>query len=514
MESIFHILSMTFVLHVSLKTLHPFRFHTARYLGSAFTSNLTKMSPTETSGEMSSSSPTPIKQSEVRYDLYRGHPNDQALPTAEMQSLMASLLHDDQRDSLMSSLGYGANAGNDALLKALRSFLERRSSNDDTGEVTVGGADRSEFFITNGVSHGIELLCSTCTTPGDEVWMERPTYFLAPKIFTSHGLVIKPLPMMSDRPIAEGKDIKDAVGRIDLDRLIRMVESEGISPPKMIYVIPSYHNPTGRSMTVEERAKLAAFAIRNDVLVVADEVYHLLDWDQNQLIVERGALSVSGDLDATTLSSLRPVSMTHFNNMRSASKNMGQPAQGCCISVSSFTKIFAPGVRLGWIQAPSHIIQRLTSYGYINSQGGVAPFMGRLMAHAIETGLLDEYLNKLNSNYSERYDLICSVLEKEPRIKILTEHSPVERRGGYFLWVQFPNEVDSDEFASYSLKEFGVRFMAGGRSDPFPQLEDNPSRSLINSCARLCFADLDREKLVDATSTFVQAFQSFLQQEV
>ncbi|KAL3799967.1 hypothetical protein HJC23_007440 [Cyclotella cryptica] len=467
------------------------------------------MSSNNTSGDIDSSSSPPILQNEVKYDLYRGHPNDQALPTSEIQSIMSSLLHDDHRESLMCSLGYGSNAGNEGLLLALRSFLDRRTSNDDTGEV-VNEKDGSEFFITNGVSHGIELLCSTCTRPGDEVWIERPTYFLAPKIFTSHGLVIKPLPMISDRPSVEGQEKKDAIGRIDLERLIRMVECEGVPPPKMIYVIPSYHNPTGRSMTVEERTKLATFAIRNNVLLVADEVYHLLDWDQNQLKIEREALSGFRDSDATSSSSLRPASMTHFNNIRSASDFMGQPTLGCCISVSSFTKIFAPGVRLGWIQAPPYIIQRLTNYGYINSQGGVAPFMGRLMTQAIETGLLDQYLNKLNLDYSERYGLICNILEKEPRIEILTKHSPVKRKGGYFLWVQFPDEVDSEEFASYSLKEYGVRFMPGGRSDPFP-LHDNPSRLLINSCARLCFADLDREKLVVATTTFVKAFQTFLQ---
>jgi DNA-binding transcriptional MocR family regulator len=424
----------------------------------------------------------------VKYDLYRGHPNDHALPSAEIQSVMASLLNDNHKESLVSSLGYGANAGNAELLSALRLFLDRRATNDHFAGATANN-NKSEFFITNGVSHGIELLCATCTNSGDEVWIERPTYFLVPKIFTSHGLVIMPLPMMSDR---EGDEHNYSTGQIDIERLIIMVEKDEVPPPKMIYVIPSYHNPTGRSMTTEDRGKLAAFAIRNNILLVADEVYHFLDWDRDK-----------------SNQSSRPAAMTRFNNHIIPTCDNEEPSDGCCISVSSFTKIFAPGIRVGWIEAPPHIIQRLVNYAYINSQGGVAPFMGRLMAHAIETGMLDQYLDKLILEYSERYRLICKLLEVEPRINIITKQTASNREGGYFIWVQFPTDIDSEEFASYSLREHGVRFMAGNKSDPFDSLHENHTKQAIRSCARLCFADLDRDKLEQGVMAFVEAFRSF-----
>jgi 2-aminoadipate transaminase len=440
---------------------------------------------------------TPPYQAKVRYDLYRGHPNNNALPTSEMQSIMSSLLHDTHKSFLISSLGYGANAGNDALLSSLRSFLERRRLHDDTGDaMSPSNIIDTEFFITGGVSHGIELLCSTCTSPGDEVWIERPTYFLAPKIFTGHGLVIKPLPMMSDRQIGNGEDNRDTIGQIDIDRLIQMIEQDG--SPKMMYIIPSYHNPTGRSMTVKERRKLAALAIKYNILLVADEVYHLLDWDRKSFS------------EVPIQSSSRPAAMPYFNKIRTSNDNKEQSMLGCCISVSSFTKIFAPGVRVGWIEAPSHIIKRLTSYGYINSQGGVAPFMGALMTQAMETGLLDRYLDSLILEYSGRYEMICGILEKEPRITILTKHSPVEREGGYFVWVQFPSDVNSEEFASYCMAECGLRIFAGSKSDPFPLIKDNATHMAVHSCVRLCFADLDREVLAKATSVFVEAFQTFM----
>jgi 2-aminoadipate transaminase len=323
------------------------------------------------------------------------------------------------------------------------------------------------------------------------VWLERPTYFLVPKIFTSHGLVIKPLPMMSDR---EGDEHNHATGQIDIERMITMVEKDGVPPPKMIYIIPSYHNPTGRSMTTEERGKLATFAIRNNILLVADEVYHLLDWNRES--------------NQTS----RPAAMSRFNNNVIATCDNDGQSKGCCISVSSFTKIFAPGIRVGWIEAPPHIIQRLVNYAYINSQGGVAPFMGRLMAHAIETGMLDQYLDKLILEYSERCRLICNLLKQEPRINIITTQDASNREGGYFIWVQFPPYVDSEEFSSYCLQEHGVRFMTGNKADPFDSLRDNRTKQAIGSCARLCFADLDREKLEQGVVAFVEAFRSFCDQ--
>jgi len=362
-----------------------------------------------------------------------------------------------------------------------------------------------ELFITNGVSHGLELLCATCTKPGDEVWVERPSYFLAPKIFESHGLVVKSLPMISDRTNDEN-DRGDAIGRVDIDRLVHMVEEESVPPPKMMYIIPSYHNPTGTLMTVEERRRLASFAVRNGVLIAADEVYHLLDWEQ-------------GGNREMNLPSRRPAGMINFNGICEKASTLTtngnqrekhhEGRSGCCISVSSFTKIWAPGIRLGWIHAPSFIIERLKNYGYIDSQGGVAPFMGEIMKQAIELGLLDSYLDKLKSEYSERYELVYNMLKEEPRLSI-AQNCQVRRQGGYFIWVQFPPGINSNEFLSYSIDKYEVKFMAGGRCDPFPSSKGGASGIAIRSCARLCFADLDRDNLVNATEAFLESFRSYM----
>jgi DNA-binding transcriptional MocR family regulator len=131
-----------------------------------------------------------------------------------------------------------------------------------------------------------------------------------------------------------------------------------------------------------------------------------------------------------------------------------------------------------------------------------------MMTHAIESNLLDGHLDKLKREYARRYRLMCDVLKGEPRIAVLTGHYPGKRRGGYFIWVEFPSVVTSDEFLTYSMENYGVRFMAGGRCDPFYGAD--PCGQRIRSCARLCFADLDRDELASATYAFVEAFRSFM----
>lgn len=422
----------------------------------------------------------------VIYDLYRGHPNMDMLPQPEMKQIMAALLKeedDDGKDSWRKYLNYGANEGDHRLIDALRSFLRVRTVDDDLGDTTGVDEDYSntaDFFITTGVSHGLELLCSTLTSPGDEIWIERPTYFLCTKIFTNHGLTVKSLPMLQP-------------GKIDIDHLVQMVERDGIQPPKMMYVIPSYHNPCGTSMSLEERKKLTSFAVKHNVLVVCDEVYHLLDF-------ERGSIS-----------SRRPAGMVRFNKFALRMDQGGQETddnilRGCCISVSSFTKIFAPGVRLGWIEAPPFVIKRLARYGYINSQGGNAPFMGRIISHALESGLLDTYLDKLRLEYKGRHEMMCQILQRDPRLDIYSINEP--RGGGYFIWVGLGG-VDANDFLSYSLDHFGVKFMAGQRCNPLPD-EDDATSAAIRSCARLCFADLNRDDLRKGAETFVKAYQSYV----
>ncbi len=260
-------------------------------------------------------------------------------------------------------------------------------------------------------------------------------------------------------------------------------------------------------------------------MLVADEVYHLLDWESGTTTTGDEEDDPSSDAKTDEFApSRRPASIARFDAPGPHCRECGTTTTtaagvdrdddrgrgriGCCVSVSSFTKIWGPGMRLGWIDAPEIVVRRLRGYGYVRSQGGHGVFAGGMMTRAIESRLLDAFLERLRREYAERYDLMCNILNEESRIVLPTRDYPGGRRGGYFLWIQFPSVVDSDVFLRYSVQNFGVKFMAGGRCDPFD--EADPCGRSIRSCARLCFADLDREELGPATSSLLEAFRSFM----
>lgn len=285
------------------------------------------------------------------FNFLRGHPNTGLLPVEEMQAILSKAGSSSSQERLLESLTYAKkdDRGDPELLYELSSFMDRHTKNDDLGSpstennIVDSETNTSDVFITHGVSHGIDILCTAQTQPGDVVLIERPTYFLVGGIFSSHGLTVMGLPMKTS-------------GGVDVERLEKLLESGEMIPPRMIYIIPTHQNPTAQTMSIEDRWKLATIAARFGILVVADEVYHLLDWRDE----------TSGDQP-------RPARMAVIGS-RVSTKLITSFHHGGCVSVSSFTKIFAPGVRCGWVEGPKEFIDSLVVLGYIRSQVGFLRF--------------------------------------------------------------------------------------------------------------------------------------------
>lgn len=419
------------------------------------------------------------------FNFTRGHPNKHLVPVQEMKALLTQIGSSSDEDALCKSLNYGDEEGQADFRNELASFLHRQCALDQ-GPMH----SNNSLFITGGVSHGIELLCSVATQPGDVVWVETPTYFLAADIFKSHGLVVESLPMLT-------------AGVIDMSVLRERLLST-CTPPRIIYVIPTHQNPTAQTMSLDDRGQLARLAEEYNILIIADEVYHLLDYS---------------NVDNKTMRHDRPARMVMFNggdNKVRANDSTGSSSitaiessdsprpllSGCC-SVSSFTKIFGPGVRLGWIEGPAPVVGALKEYGYIVSQGGVAPFMGFLFLRALQQRVCDDVLNNLCRAYSHRVDVLMRILEQEARIDI-----PCRPRGGYFLWLVLP--FDSAAFLKYC--EPDLTFLSGSKCCAAPQgsLEDAcPMNLEIPRSLRLCFAYLDLDCLTAAVYLFVSKFRSY-----
>jgi len=424
----------------------------------------------------------------------KGHPNPSLLPHAEMSATLLSLCRGGDR----LPLDYGDNLGCPDLRSTLAGFLTEETSHDDYTRCRIGTPETpaavpvrpNRLFVTAGVSHGIDLLCATSTAPGETVWIERPTYFLAAEIFRSHGLVLHQLPMRSGGGVDVGK----------------IVGGDG-PPPKMIYLVPSHHNPTGYTMGVEDRAVLAEWAIRNGVMIVADEVYHLLDW---------------GGGDKTGEGS-RPARFAAFNPAV-RSDDAGAAGIGSCVSVSALTKIFAPGVRTGWVEGPDDVVSALARHGYVESMGGFAPLGNKIAAEALRKGAVKRHRELLRDAYAGRAHLLHGALAGP--LGPLAECGAHPPSGGYFMWIRFlhPALADAALLKEWCEEFYGVTFLPGGDCDPFlgadgglSEVESlargDPVGPAIKSSIRLCFAYLEEDNLVEGAKRLVSAVRALIEKK-
>ena len=183
-------------------------------------------------------------------DLGVGQPNNAILPLDYIRRA-AEMQFNDSSEFLQ----YGAEWGDGYHRIALSEYL--------TTAYGVPVAPE-QLFSTNGNSQALEMLCTVLTTPGDVVIVEEPTYFLAFQVFRDHGLEIRGVPIDEDGLV---------VGA--LTEAVAAIRREG-KQVAFVYTIPAFQNPTGVTMSAQRRLQLVDAANADDVLIIADEVYHLL----------------------------------------------------------------------------------------------------------------------------------------------------------------------------------------------------------------------------------------------
>jgi 2-aminoadipate transaminase len=337
------------------------------------------------------------------------------------------------------ALSYGAEQGPGCLIEQLRARLERLEGVTPPSE---------QVMITGGVSQALDMLCTLLTRPGEMVLVESPVYHLALRIFRDHALEL--VPVSSDD---EGLQV-DA-----LEQVLAKLRRQG-RQPRFLYVVPTFNNPSGVTMTAERRQLLMTLARRERLLVLEDDVYHELWYDS----------SPPPSLHSTALA--REV-----------------------VRLGSFSKVLAPGLRLGWMLAPPEIVRKCTFSGQLDSGGGLNHFTAHVVAAFVELGLLDRQVETLRESYRRRRDALLDGLENH-----LPEGCDWERPGGgFFVWLRLPPGMDSDAFlpvaelAGVSYVP-GVRFCAGGGGQRYCRLSFTllPPEELGEGTRRLGVALRDR----------------------
>jgi 2-aminoadipate transaminase len=307
-------------------------------------------------------------------DLGRGDPGLDLLPLDLLQKSAAERLS--QNDPAF--LQYGTEQGDEYFRSAFAGFLSRKYAFP---------VDLKTLFVTAGISSGLDLVCTLLTKPGDVIFVEEPSYFLALKIFADHGLQV-----VSIRTDESGLVIDDLVNALKT------------STPKFMYVIPTFQNPGGRTLTQERREQLVALAQKHNFLILADEVYQFLNYTQTP-----------------------PNSLAAFLDSQQV------------ISLGSFSKILAPGLRLGWLQTHESVMKRIVASGMLDSGGGMNPFTSAVVRSVIESGGLEKNIAALNKIFEKRVRAMDESLRTYfPQAEFSTPH------GGYFFWVKLPG-VDVQE---------------------------------------------------------------------
>ena len=307
------------------------------------------------------------------------------------------------RERAALALQYGPEQGYGPLIDYIRHRLAR-----DEGLAL----ERPQIMITGGSAQAIDHLCTLFTRPGDLVLVEAPTYHETLQLFRDHGL--RPLQIATDD---DGLQVEALAAR--LEALARRGERA-----RLLYIIPNFQNPSGITLAGDRRRAVLDLAERYDLMVVEDDVYR--------------DLAYGGEV---------PPSLFALDGGRRV------------LRIGSFSKIMAPGLRLGWLIGPPGWIERVIGSGLRNMGGGANPLVANILATYCRQGLLEPHIEQLRRVYRERRDVLLDAL---------AAHMPAGVRwtrpgGGFFVWLALPEPLKAADVVKRA-REAGLMIPGG---DPF-----------------------------------------------
>ncbi len=269
-------------------------------------------------------------------------------------------------------------------------------------------ADVDNILVTTGGQQAIDLVTRVLVDPGDTIITEAPTYPGAVPSF------------LSFQAEAVQIDLDDEGMRIDLlEQELERLDGQGIRP-KFIYTVPTFHNPAGVTMSLERRRRLVEIAAQRELLVLEDNPYGMLRYE------------------GEPLPTLRELDGGNF-----------------VVYLGTFSKIFAPGLRMGWIEGPLPVIEKCNiakAAADLNSSG-VAQF---LIESYFEQADWRDWVASASKTYKSRRDVMLAALERE----FPPEASWTRPEGGLFIWATLPEQIDTTDLLTRALRS-NVAFVPG-----------------------------------------------------
>lgn len=371
------------------------------------------------------------------HDIVRfamGSPAAESVPTKLFAQICATELGPDSADAF----DYAATEGDPRLRAAVLDMLA------GTGEAT----SPERLTITSGGMQGIDLACKLYVDPGDLVVVESPTYTNGSATVMSYGGIVLEVPVDADGMIVEA--------------LPELVERAGRTP-KAIYTIPNFQNPSGTTMSLPRRHHLLELARRWGSVVIDDDPYGLLRFEG----ADMPSLRELGEGDSTVF------------------------------SVRTFSKVLAPGLRVGWVDAAPELSHLLINAKQAMDTCTNLPAQ-RLVARFLADGHLQEHVAGLRVEYHRRKLAMQDALTSHFG-EVATWTNP---DGGFFLWVTLAEGVDAQRLFEVGLAE-GVAFIPGRAFSP---------GGSFGNAFRLCFASTAPERTAVGVARLRTAFDRVVQE--
>lgn len=357
-----------------------------------------------------------------------GLPAPELFPVEEMKKITNIILSDDGEKALQ----YSATDGYDPLRDAISKRLEKKD---------ISGITKENILITNGSQQGLSFSGKIFLDEKDVVLVESPSYLGAINAFKATGC-----------KFIEVETDKDGMIIEDLEKAIK--ENDNV---KMIYVIPDFQNPTGKTWSLERRKSLINIANKYDLPVIEDNPY--------------GELRFDGE---------------HIPPIKSFDTD------GRVIYLGTFSKTFCPGLRIGWVLASEEILRK-----YILLKQGEDLHTSSLAQREIYMFLehydFDYHIEKLKKVYRERRNLMMESIEKFFPKDIKYTYP----EGGLFTWVELPSNIDTKDMMTRAVEK-GVAYVPGGSFYP---------NGGHKNTMRLNYSNMTDEKIVEGIKILAEVIK-------
>ncbi|MEN6391592.1 MAG: PLP-dependent aminotransferase family protein [Syntrophomonas sp.] len=303
--------------------------------------------------------------------------------------------------------------------------------------------DSDNILLTHGSQQALDLSGKVFLDEDDVVLCESPTYLAAISAFRAYGCKFVEIPTDNEGMIPD-----------ELDRILASTEKV-----KLIYVIPDFQNPTGRTWSLERRKRLAQAAMKHQVMVLEDNPY-------GELRFEGKALP----------------SVKSFDEI------------GCVLCLGTFSKTFCPGYRIGWIAGDKKAIEKyvLVKQGADLQCNTIAQME---IAKYLELYDIDEHIERIREVYRRRRDLTVKTMEEVfgPDIEF------TRPQGGLFAWIELPKHINSRDVLLKSLEK-KVAFVPGGSFFPNGGKENT---------LRINFSNMPEERIVEGLRALAQVINEW-----